>query len=80
MNYYIRNQLTFDSFNDLAEFVIQSRANDEGSIFYAMVKNESESEAFNDVLSVALEQLERAYSYNLIHSSNGINSFYTVIF
>lgn len=80
MNYYIRNQLVFDSFDDLAEFVIHGWDADAGSIFYAMVKNESDSEAFNTVLADALDKMERAYSYSLIHSSNGFDSFYTVIF
>lgn len=79
-SYYIRNELAFDSLDALAEFVSQSWGNDECSIFYAMVRNESESESFNPILSNALDKLERSYSYSLIHNSNGIDSFYTVIF
>lgn len=79
-SYYIRNGLVFDDIEALAEFIAESWAEMGNTQIHAMLQNESDSEKLNEVLPDALEKWGRSYSYSLWHSSNGADSFYTVVF
>ena len=79
-SYYIRNALAFEDIEALAEFVAESWAEMGNTQIHAMLQNEADSEKLNDVLPDALEKWGRSYSYSLWHSSNGVDSFYTVVF
>lgn len=79
-NYYIRNDIVFEDIDHLAEYIAKTWEENGNIQIDAMVKDESESEKLSKILPDVLKKIGRSYSYNIWHSSNGKDSFYTVIF
>ena len=79
-NYYLRKELVFADIDKLAAFIAQDWAENGNTEIHAMLQNEADSEKLNDVLPDALSKWERSYSYSILHSSNGKDSFYTILF
>lgn len=79
-SYYIRNEAAFCDMNELAEYIAEKWAGDGKTEIHAMLYNESDSGKLNDVLPKVLEKQQKSYSYNLWHDTNGIDSFYTIVF
>ena len=78
--YYILNGLAFADLETLSNFIAEEWAENGNTQIHAMLKNEADSEKLNEILPDALSKLGRSYSYSIWHSSNGTDSFYTVIF
>lgn len=79
-SYYLRKELVFADLYELAAFIAQDWAENGNTEIHTMLQNEPNSEKLNDVLPDALSKWERSYSYSILHSSNGKDSFYTIIF
>lgn len=79
-SYYIRNEAAFCDINELAEYIAEKWSENGETEIYVMLYNESDSGKLNDVLPKVLEKQQKSYSYNLWHDSNGIDSFYTIVF
>jgi len=79
-SYFIRNDLVFGDLEELAEYIAEEWAQNGTEQIMAMVQNETDSEKLNDVLPELLEKWGKSYSYSIWHNSNGIDSFYTVVF
>ena len=79
-NYYIRKDIVFADLDQLAEYIAKSWAENGNTQIDAVVRNEPESENLSDILPDVMKKTGRSYSYNIWHSSNGKDSFYTVIF
>lgn len=79
-SYLIRNGLVFEDLDALTEFVAEDWAERGNTVIHAMLKGEPDSEKLSHALPDALEKWERSYSYSIWHKSNGIDSFYTVVF
>lgn len=79
-NYYIRNELCFDDLVELSDYIAAQWADEGESVIQVMLQGENDSAKLNEILPIALETKGRSYQYSLWHSTNGYDSFYTVVF
>ncbi len=79
-SYLIRNGLVFEDLDTLAEFVAEDWAERGNTVIHAMLSGEPDSEKLSGALPDALKKWGKSYSYSIWHKSNGLDSFYTVVF
>lgn len=78
--YYYRNNLAFDTAEDFARMIVSNWLDSGQTAFFGMVKNEQNGDVLTDVLSDALNETGKGYSYEYSYSCNSQDCFYTVIF
>lgn len=78
--YYYRYDLVFTDMDDFAEYAAEAWAKDGTEIIYGMLLNEDDGNEFSDSLAEALEDMSVSYEFRIWYSSNGYDTFYTIVF
>lgn len=79
-NYFIRNDLCFRDVLKLAEYVARMWARYGETEIQALLMDEDEAEKLNEILPAILESYGKSYRYSIWYSTNGEDSFYTIVF
>ena len=77
--YYYVQDIVYEDLADFADAIVDQWDRTGAEEIVGMVRNEPDGSKLNDVLYLALSELNKACSYRIWYHSNGTDSFYSVI-
>ena len=79
-SYYYRNQVVFEDMDDLADYVAEEWYENGNTIIRGQLLNEDDGQEFRQALIDALENCRKSYEFHIWYTSNGTDTFYTIVF
>lgn len=78
--YYLRNEIAFDTPEEVAQHIAQIWDTTGQDCVYAMLRDSADGESFSDYLYDALIELDKSFRYSIWYSDNERDSFFAVTF